>query len=110
MKWALIRYRVMAYITGVLLILLVCIGVPLKYLAGDPVVVETVGQVHGIMYMVYLVATYDLSRRCKWEVKRTILVMLAGTIPFVSFVGERKVTHLVRAEQAEEVAETPSHR
>lgn len=104
MKGALLRFRVMAYVTGVLLILLVCIGVPLKYLAGEPIVVELVGQAHGIMYMVYLVVAYALAHRCGWRLKRTVAVLLAGTIPFVSFVAERKVTHLVHTEHAEHLA------
>jgi integral membrane protein len=42
--------------------------------------------------MVYLVLTFDLSRRAKWPLGRMLLVMLAGTIPFLSFWVERKVT------------------
>lgn len=92
MKGSLVRYRVMAYVTGVWLILLVCIAVPLKYLAGRPFLVDIVGPVHGVIYMIFLVAAYDLARRCRWSLTRTVLVALAGTIPFLSFVAERKVT------------------
>lgn len=92
MTGALTRYRVMAYVTGVWLILLVCIAVPLKYLAGRPFLVDIVGPVHGIIYMIFLVTAYDLARRCRWSLTRTVLIALAGTIPFLSFVAERKVT------------------
>jgi hypothetical protein len=71
---ALRRYRVGAWIVGVGLLVLVLVGMPLKYLAGDPTVVAIVGPVHG----------------------RAVLVALAGTIPFVSFVAERKVTRPLR--------------
>jgi integral membrane protein len=93
---ALIRYRVIAYVVGVVLIALVLVGMPLKYLAGNPVVVETVGPLHGFLYIGYLIATADLGRRAGWPLKRMILVMLAGTIPFVSFVAERRVTRWIR--------------
>jgi integral membrane protein len=89
---ALTRYRVIAWIVGVALILLVVIGMPLKYAFDNPVVVETVGQAHGFLYMVYLLAAFDLSRRANWPLKRMLLVMLAGTVPFVSFYAERRVT------------------
>ncbi|MET8350148.1 MULTISPECIES: DUF3817 domain-containing protein [unclassified Micromonospora] len=89
---ALTRYRVIAWIVGVALILLVVIGMPLKYVFDNPVVVETVGQAHGFLYMVYLLAAFDLSRRVGWPLKRMLLVMLAGTVPFVSFYAERRVT------------------
>jgi integral membrane protein len=93
---ALIRYRVIAYVVGVVLIALVLVGMPLKYLADEPVVVETVGPAHGFLYILYLVATVDLGRRARWSLRRMILVMLAGTIPFVSFVAERRVTRWIR--------------
>ncbi len=89
---ALTRYRVIAWIVGVVLILLVVIGMPLKYGFDNPIVVETVGQAHGFLYMVYLAATFDLARRVGWPLKRMILVMLAGTVPFVSFFAERRVS------------------
>jgi integral membrane protein len=96
---ALFRYRVIAYIVGVALIVLVVVGVPLKYLADQPLLVATIGPLHGFLYMVYLVASFDVGRRANWPLTRMGLVMLAGTIPFLSFYAERKVTHGVRDAQ-----------
>ena len=42
MNGALARYRVMAYVVGIGLVILVCIGVPLRYGANFPLVVEIV--------------------------------------------------------------------
>ena len=92
MRASLLFYRVLAYVVGVGLIILVLVGVPLKYLADSPDVVAVVGPMHGFLYMVYLVATVNLAFRARWSPVKTVLVMLAGTIPFVSFVAERKVT------------------
>ncbi|WBB79535.1 DUF3817 domain-containing protein [Micromonospora sp. WMMD882] len=94
---ALTRYRVIAWIVGVVLILLVVIGMPLKYGFDEPVVVETIGPAHGFLYMVYLVAAFDLARRAEWSLRRMALVMLAGTVPFVSFYAERRVSRWVTA-------------
>ena len=93
MQGALIRYRIIAWIVGVVLIVLVVIGMPLKYLADNDAVVAGVGPAHGFVFMVYLVATFDLGRRVGWPLARMLLVMLAGTIPFLSFWAERKVSH-----------------
>lgn len=92
MRNALIRYRVIAYVVGVVLIALVCVAMPMKYIGGDPWLVSTIGPVHGFGYMVYLVLAYDLARRCAWPWSRTVLLLLAGTVPFVSFLAERRVT------------------
>lgn len=94
---ALTRYRIIAWIVGVVLITLVVVGMPLKYLGGNPVVVEAVGPAHGFLYMAYLALTFDLGRRGHWTLGRMVLVMLAGTVPFLSFWAERVVTREVQA-------------
>jgi integral membrane protein len=97
---ALTRYRVIAWIVGVVLLVLVLIGMPLKYLGDSPAVVALVGPVHGFLFMVYLALTFDLARRAQWPFPRMILVMAAGTIPFLSFWAERKVSHVWVGESA----------
>ena len=97
MSGALLRFRVLAYVVGVLLVLLVCVGVPLRYLADVPQVSRTVSPVHGLMFVVYLVALGDLARRMGWGVRRVLLLALAGVVPFLSFVAERGVTREVQA-------------
>jgi integral membrane protein len=101
---ALKRYRVMAYVVGVALVVLVVVGLPLKYLADQPQVVAGVGPLHGFLYIVYLVAAFDVGRRSNWSLTRMGLVMLAGTIPFLSFYAERNVTRWVRDAQPAPVA------
>lgn len=85
---ALLRYRVMAYLVGTLLVVLVLIGVPLKYLGGNGIVVTFTGVPHGYLYMILLVTAYDLGRRVHWPWGRLILIALAGTVPFLSFWAE----------------------
>lgn len=92
MGGALTRYRVVAWVVGVWLLILVFVAMPLKYVAHNPALVEIVGPVHGFLYIVYLAVTFDLAVRSRWSAVRTVLVMLAGTIPVMSFVAERKVT------------------
>lgn len=97
----------MAYVVGCLLVVLVCVGLPLKYLADDDRVVTWTGIPHGWLYMVLLIAAFDLGRRANWSWKRLILIALAGTIPFLSFVAERSATKDVRAKLAATPADSP---
>ena len=90
---ALTRYRVIAYIVGVMLLVLLFVAMPLKYFGDDPSVMNVVGPMHGFLYVVYLLGTFDLARRLRWGLGRMVLVALAGTIPFLSFFAERKVSH-----------------
>jgi integral membrane protein len=91
---ALTRYRIIAWIVGVCLLALVVVGMPLKYFGDNDAVVAAVGPAHGFLFMVYLVLTFDLARRAGWAFPRMLLVMAAGTIPFLSFWAERKVSQV----------------
>ncbi|MDQ1743763.1 MAG: hypothetical protein QOE23_2102 [Pseudonocardiales bacterium] len=94
---AFLRYRVLAFTTGVLLVLLVFVAIPLKYYAGHPGPVAVIGTAHGFIFMVYLVTAVDLGIRLRWPWLKLGLVMLAGTVPFASFVAERRAHADVRA-------------
>jgi len=104
---ALARYRILAYIVGVALLVLVLVAVPLKYLAHEPRLSAIVGPLHGVLFMVYLVVGFELASRARWPWRYTALVLLAGIVPFLTFVVERSVTRRVRAADAPMVG-TPS--
>ncbi len=100
MSHALIRYRIMAYVVGVGLLILVFVGVPLQHAANKPGVAEVVGPIHGILYIVYLVAALDLARRARFTLLQLAAMVGAGFLPFLAFVIERKVTERVRRQLA----------
>jgi integral membrane protein len=104
---ALTRYRVLAYTTAVLLIVLVFVGVPLQLWDNDPWVARIVGTAHGYLYIVYLVVALDFTRRLRVPLLRMILVLLAGTIPFCAIVAERLLTRRYQR-QMDDVAATPA--
>jgi integral membrane protein len=97
LRGRLLRYRVVAYVVGVFLLVLALVAMPLKYIWHQETLVAIVGPIHGFGYMVYLAVAFDLARRARWAPKGTLLVLLAGTVPFFSFVAERIVTRKVSA-------------
>ncbi|MEI7646925.1 MAG: DUF3817 domain-containing protein [Actinomycetes bacterium] len=96
MDAALKRYRVMAYITGVSLIILVFVMIPLHYIGDNARPSELFSPFHGLMFMLYVITVFDLFMRMKWSLAKMAWVMLAGCIPFVSFVVERQITAKAR--------------
>ncbi|WP_062384036.1 DUF3817 domain-containing protein [Demequina iriomotensis] len=103
---ALARYRVMAFITGTLLIV-VFLGM-LRYLPGlddleatlDPVMFA-VAQIHGFVYMVYLVTVLQLWLLMRWDIPRVIYMAAGGIVPLLSFFAERRVHAEVSAQLEE---------
>ena len=91
MEAAVLRYRVMAYVTGVVLVVLCFVGIPLQ-VAGHPAVANDVGVVHGILYIIYLAFAWLLARRLRLAVKPTVIMLLAGTVPVMTFIVERWVS------------------
>lgn len=97
LRSALGRYRVMAYVTGVLLAFMTVVGLPYKYLFdGDTTGWYAFGWIaHGWIYILYVAFALDLVFRMRWNLLAALGVVLAGTIPFMSFVAEVKVRHSV---------------
>lgn len=118
---ALTRYRVMASVVGVLLIVLCLIGVPLANFDGSSMwgfipstpewvlpgsdaqqvgeqITEKLGVAHGWLYMIFLITAFLLSRQERWSIPFTAAILACGTIPVVSFLAERRATQRVRSE------------
>lgn len=117
-------YRVMASIVGVLLVVLCLVGVPLENFDGSPMwgifdstpawvtpgsdvqhvgelITTYLGVAHGWLYMIFLFSAFLLSRRAGWELPFTLVTLLCGTIPVLSFWAEHRATRRVRAEHPE---------
>ncbi|MFF0017467.1 DUF3817 domain-containing protein [Streptomyces sp. NPDC005374] len=100
------RYRVMAYVTAVMLLVL-CTCMVFKYGFGKGEdVTLVVSQVHGFLYIIYLVFAFDLGSKAKWPLGKLAWVLIAGTIPTAAFFVERKITHELEGRIAD-AAPTP---
>ncbi|GGF38381.1 DUF3817 domain-containing protein [Williamsia phyllosphaerae] len=93
---ALLRYRVMAWITGLWLLLLV-VELVLKY-GFDVAALDFVPIVHGWVYFVYLIMALDLAIKVRWPVGKAAFTLLAGTIPFLSFYVEHVRTREIKSQ------------
>ena len=94
---AMLRYRVMATVVGVLLIALIFVAVPLNHLADVPGPSTVLGTAHGWLYGLFFLSTVDLALRAKWTLKGFLLTVIAGTVPVLSFFAERRATAKMRA-------------
>lgn len=97
MSGAFLRYRVMAWVTGVVLAS-AAVWAVVGYLFwgyGDagakPGIYGLLWIGHGWLYVLYLITGVDLAFRVRYSVPRTLLILLAGTIPFASFFAEAAV-------------------
>ena len=92
MEKALARFKFIAYLAGVVLILFT-IEITLKY--SGILEIPWFAQLHGFVYMVYVVIAFDMSRRAKLSLRETFWLLIAGTIPVMSFIAESKIRRRV---------------
>lgn len=90
-------FQVMAMIVGLALLVLTT-HLVLAYGPADNHVLDWWAQPHGFLYMVYLVAVVLLGFELRWSLPRMVGVMLAGTVPFLSFYVEGRVTRAAKAQ------------
>jgi len=95
---ALLRYRVLAWTTGLWLLVLTA-EVIAKY-GFDIDSFGWVGVVHGWVYFAYLLVTIDLAVKVRWRALPTIGTLLAGTVPLLSFFVEHRNSTQVKRDFA----------
>lgn len=93
---ALLRYRVLAWFTGLWLVLLTAEMIAKYGFGMDPP--SWIAVVHGWAYFAYLLVTADLAVKVRWPIGRTIGTLLAGTIPLLSFFVEHRNAKDVKAQ------------
>lgn len=96
---SLLAFRVMAVVTGVVL-LVGTIGLIAQWLGADSIKagVAKLWLVHGYLYLLYVVTVLNLGVKMRWHLVRIAVIALAGTVPTASFFAEHYVTRNVRAE------------
>lgn len=92
------RFRIVAILEGISYLVLVGIGMPLKYGLGEPMVVDVVGWIHGILFILYLIAGVQAAADEKWSAKFMVAAFVAALVPGGTFVLDR---HLREGEVAE---------
>lgn len=93
-------FRAIALIEGVTTVALFCLAMPLKYGAGNPVLVPPVGMIHGVAWLAYVAAmAVCLPGRgfSAWEWARTFI---AGLFPFGTFLNDGLVKRKIAAREA----------
>ncbi|MGW0801639.1 DUF3817 domain-containing protein [Nonomuraea sp. NPDC002799] len=95
MESALKPFRALAYVVGVMLLVL-CVAMVLRYGFGEASLSKIIAPIHGGLYMIYLITVMNLGMKARWSWPYMLGVMLGGTVPFLSFYIERRVTQRVQ--------------
>ena len=109
-------YRVMAFITGTMLLILTAEMIYKYLIAADSETALTFGDFnlaaaiaicHGWCYVVYLIGCFWLNQQMRWSLGRYLILALAGVVPVMSFILERRIHRQVDAELEAAVVVAP---
>ena len=89
-KQALQFFTVTAWITGVLLLLLVTRMIMQYGFDMNVDYLSWVARVHGFAFVAFLMASLNLGSKARWSAGTWIATALSGVVPFMSFFIEAK--------------------
>lgn len=100
------RYRVMAYVTAVwLLVFTGFIISKYAFQVGDTMLVS---QIHGVLFIVYVIFAFDLGSKARWPFGKLLWVLVAGCIPAAAFFVERRITQEIKPLVESDTATAPA--
>lgn len=86
LKTALGRFRLIGILEGISFLVLLLIAMPLKYYAGLLEVVTVVGMLHGLLFVLYVLAIVYITIVSRWKWVRVLGALIAAFVPFGPFV------------------------
>ena len=94
MKSSILRFRVMAIVSGVMSLLLWFVYMPIKYIFDAPELHSSIiwiPMVHGYLYPIYILTAIQFATKARWPIMKMLGLILAGTLPIASLLAERRV-------------------
>lgn len=86
------RLRIIAFLEGISLLVLIFLAVPLKYIFHNPVGSEVIGPIHGALFLLFVFNTLSIGVEQQWKFKTTTWkVLLACVVPFGTFYIDQKI-------------------
>ncbi|MBU2996619.1 DUF3817 domain-containing protein [Cellulophaga baltica] len=85
------RLRILAFLEGFSLLILVFVSMPLKYIYGVTTISSILGPIHGLLFLLFIFNTISVGAEFNWRFKTaTWKVLIACIIPFGTFYIDYK--------------------
>ncbi|MGD8191917.1 DUF3817 domain-containing protein [Brevibacillus ginsengisoli] len=91
LKNSLTFFRVIGFSEGISFLVLLGIAMPLKYFADLPEAVRYIGILHGILFILYLLAIGFVTKEYRWSFQRILGAFVAALLPFGPFVMDARL-------------------
>ncbi|MGG1658622.1 DUF3817 domain-containing protein [Brevibacillus sp. NRS-1366] len=85
------RFRVIGIIEGISYLVLLGIAMPLKYFLDVPAAVKIAGSLHGLFFVLYILALAHVTLKNRWSILRVVGAFIASLLPFGNFVLDARL-------------------
>ena len=83
--------RRLSWLEGASFILLLGVGLPLKYVLGKPEAVKVFGPIHGALFILVCGVLLGVMRSRKWSLRRGAFVFMAALVPLGPFIFDGRI-------------------
>lgn len=84
------NFKIIALLEGISYLLLLGIGVPLKYIWENEMIVKASGMPHGLLFVTYVIMAFLLKSEQKWSNKEFAIILICSILPFGTFYADKK--------------------
>lgn len=91
LKTELGRLRLIAFLEGTSLLLILFVTMPLKYIFEYPQANMVVGMFHGVLFLLYILAIIRAKIEFEWSWKNFLIAGVCSVIPFGTFWADKKI-------------------
>jgi len=93
------RLRVIGFLEGISLLILIGIAVPMKYAFNDPSLVRLLGPIHGFFFVIFVINALSVGIEYKWKFTDiTWKVLVACMVPFGTFYVDYRILRKINDE------------
>lgn len=85
------RLKMVGYLEALSFVVLLLIAMPIKYLGGNPKPVQIIGMLHGVLFMLYVLALIHATTAYAWSMRIFLFGCVAAVIPFGPLVADAKL-------------------
>lgn len=84
-------FRKIAIAEGWSFLLLIFLGMPLKYWRGWPEPNFAIGMAHGLLFVLYFMVALWVGLRLRWSLVTYLKAGIAAFLPFGTFIADAKM-------------------
>lgn len=91
MKSRINNLRIIGFIEGVSFVFLLLIAMPLKYYFDLPMAVKITGWIHGVLFVLYILAVLMAIKAMQWNWVSVLIALSASLIPIGTFMLDKSL-------------------